>query len=1051
MAQKQLGTSPSSGFDIATKSYVDAAVLDALDLTSNPWNLTVTAVKTSAYTTNPFELVSCDATSASFNVTLPAAPADNSQIIIKKIDTSANTVTVQRSASDVFNKSGGPTYLVLSIEGESVSLYYRTGIWYVIEHSTPYSTNVGKALVSAPTAIAARTAIGAIGVDETNQFAVTIGDGIATSIPITHNLSTLDVLVSVHRISTGKEVDCDVTKTDANTVTLDFAEAPEEDSLRCVVIGTAFGTGTPAPVNSSSITDSTVTGRALITATDAAAARSTMGAGTSSLVLGTTSSTAKAGDYQPSSANISDSTEVGRSLLTAADAAAARATLGSPSNSFSATVGDGSSTSIAVTHNLGTLDVVVSVYRLDNGGEIDCDVTKTDGNTVTLGFVAAPALNALRCTIIGTAFGTGSPTPTESVSITDSTAVGRAVLTAEDAVAARTAIGAGTPSLAAANISDSTSIGRQLITAASAAAARVAISTTKQDQLVIDFRDHGLVGDGTSRPLSGLFDYLSEAQAVYPAALSLDNELDWAAMQSAIDANPGGSFLIHSEVHAITNRPLVPTDFSTWQLDGIIENVWPRNTPSFGQFRSNVIMAGNIHPYILKTTNTDTWDTYALNDTTVGDRQVTVTTPAGLSLASGDIVIVRSDTNPVDVGLTGRMYDFVQFNKVTSYNSGTGVVTLELPMGETVAAAATLTGPTLCVNTSIDPSNNLPWKVLDGWSLHGRGTLIGGTPLGDKMGMWRCRVQIRSECQDLLSAQAAVKCHFDVSGTFTNRCLEVKFAAWESTWIVDGVYKPDTGFTPLTTISIGEQATGNDIHVRCHRGTDHSANVRIFEDFSIRSKIRAELYDYSTGGQTEVVALRSTSHLGRPPSGNDYDFLIRTITGSKTGYLSIGSDANNDTVLNDADPRFCRWNIDARSSTTAPAYLEKVVRNGGSMVRGHVVADTVRANPTSGIEVPENAVVNVATIAGAVTYTANTTVLLGSYTLSGVKSGDCVDATLQMLQSPSSGTFGDLYVTATISAGSTVRVYIQNRSGTDVVFPAGNILYLYLAWKRHRV
>ena len=285
MAQKQLGTSPSSGFDIATKSYVDAAVLDALDLTSNPWNLTVTTVKTSAYTTNPFELVSCDATSASFNVTLPAAPADNSQIIIKKIDTSANTVTVQRSASDVFNKSGGPTYLVLSIEGESVSLYYRTGIWYVIEHSTPYSTNVGKALVSAPTAIAARTAIGAIGVDETNQFAVTIGDGIATSIPITHNLSTLDVLVSVHRISTGKEVDCDVTKTDANTVTLDFAEAPEEDSLRCVVIGTAFGTGTPAPVNSSSITDSTVTGRALITATDAEAARSTIKATDSETVI----------------------------------------------------------------------------------------------------------------------------------------------------------------------------------------------------------------------------------------------------------------------------------------------------------------------------------------------------------------------------------------------------------------------------------------------------------------------------------------------------------------------------------------------------------------------------------------------------------------------------------------------------------------------------------------------------------------------------------------------------------------------------------------------
>ena len=590
-------------------------------------------------------------------------------------------------------------------------------------------------------------------------------------------------------------------------------------------------------------------------------------------------------------------------------------------------------------------------------------------------------------------------------------------------------------------------IGKALMTATDAKAAKAAINANA----VIDVRDFGVVGDSTSRPLSTLFGSLAAAQAVYPAALDLDNELDWAAMQSAIDAYPGATFLIAQSVHMITNRPLIPSDHSGWQLDGTIENIWPRNTPSFGQFRANVIMAGNIHPYILKTTNPSAWATYALNDTAVGDRQVTVTTPAGLSLAVGDIVIVRSNTNAVDVGSTGRMYDFVQFNKVVSYNSGTGVLVLELPMGETVAAAATLTGPTLCVNTTTDPSNGLDWKVLDGWSLYGRGKLMGLAPFGDKMGMWRCRVQTHSECQDMLSAQAATKCHFDVSGTYTNRCLELKFAAWESTFVVDGVFVPDTDFTPLTTISIGEQATGNNIRVRCFRGSQHSTNVRIFEDFSIRSKIRAELYDYSTGGQTEVVALRSTSHLGRPPSGNDYDFLIRTITGSKTGYLSIGSDANLDTVSNDADPRYCRWTIDARSSTTAPTYLEKIVRNAGGMVRGPVVSDTVRANPTSGIEVPENAVVLVATVTGAVTYAANTSTLLGSYTLTGPKFGDRVDATIQLLQSPTSGTYGDLYVTATVSAASTVQVYAQNRSGTDVVFPAGNIYYVYLTWKRHRV
>ena len=47
------------------------------------------------------------------------------------------------------------------------------------------------------------------------------------------------------------------------------------------------------------ISDSTPVGRSVITAADAAAARAALGAGTSNLALGATSSTAKAGDYQP--------------------------------------------------------------------------------------------------------------------------------------------------------------------------------------------------------------------------------------------------------------------------------------------------------------------------------------------------------------------------------------------------------------------------------------------------------------------------------------------------------------------------------------------------------------------------------------------------------------------------------------------------------------------------------------------------------------------------------------------------------------------------------
>ena len=73
---------------------------------------------------------------------------------------------------------------------------------------------------------------------------------------------------------------------------------------------------------------STPIGKALLDAADAASARTVIGAGTSSLVIGTTSTTAKAGNYQPASTNISDSTAVGRSLITAASAAAARTAIG---------------------------------------------------------------------------------------------------------------------------------------------------------------------------------------------------------------------------------------------------------------------------------------------------------------------------------------------------------------------------------------------------------------------------------------------------------------------------------------------------------------------------------------------------------------------------------------------------------------------------------------------------------------------------------------------------------------------------------------------------
>lgn len=82
--------------------------------------------------------------------------------------------------------------------------------------------------------------------------------------------------------------------------------------------------------DSDDITDATAVGKALIKATFASTARAAIGAGTSDLTLGTTGSTAKAGDYQPTAANISDASTVGKNVLTAASQAAARTALSVP-------------------------------------------------------------------------------------------------------------------------------------------------------------------------------------------------------------------------------------------------------------------------------------------------------------------------------------------------------------------------------------------------------------------------------------------------------------------------------------------------------------------------------------------------------------------------------------------------------------------------------------------------------------------------------------------------------------------------------------------------
>jgi hypothetical protein len=69
---------------------------------------------------------------------------------------------------------------------------------------------------------------------------------------------------------------------------------------------------------------------------------------------------------------------------------------------YSVNIGDSSSTSIVVTHNLNTLDV--EVYVRETSGsfrEVICEKQHTGVNAVTLVFATAPGTNAYRAIVIG--------------------------------------------------------------------------------------------------------------------------------------------------------------------------------------------------------------------------------------------------------------------------------------------------------------------------------------------------------------------------------------------------------------------------------------------------------------------------------------------------------------------------------------------------------------------------------------------------------------------------------------------------------------------------
>ena len=101
--------------------------------------------------------------------------------------------------------------------------------WVQINAGVAYSPGNGIAIngaqISVDTTVVARKA------------SATIGDGTATTITVTHNLNTQDVIVSIREVATNAVVLADVVANAVNTVQLTFSTAPTTGQYRVSVQG----------------------------------------------------------------------------------------------------------------------------------------------------------------------------------------------------------------------------------------------------------------------------------------------------------------------------------------------------------------------------------------------------------------------------------------------------------------------------------------------------------------------------------------------------------------------------------------------------------------------------------------------------------------------------------------------------------------------------------------------------------------------------------------------------------------------------------------------
>lgn len=156
--------------------------------------------------------------------------------ILGSAEKGANNGVAELDANGLVPSSQLPSYVDDVVEG-----YYYNGAFYEEStHETLITPSTGKIYVDLDENKSYRWS-GSVYVEiaqaNIHKYVGTItGDGVNNSFLITHDLGTRDVVINVYDLLTGEDVIVDTTRTSISSITVTFAQAPEQGQGYKVVV-----------------------------------------------------------------------------------------------------------------------------------------------------------------------------------------------------------------------------------------------------------------------------------------------------------------------------------------------------------------------------------------------------------------------------------------------------------------------------------------------------------------------------------------------------------------------------------------------------------------------------------------------------------------------------------------------------------------------------------------------------------------------------------------------------------------------------------------------